>query len=95
MDHSQDPCPWMILSNFGGAFSMGVKAPFSLLLLYQSSLTETATLVGYRWSRLARCKGLPKLSPRRTTHRGHHRDQSTRTSRRGEFCSMGWAFRDV
>lgn len=23
MDHSQDPCPWVILSNFGGAFSMG------------------------------------------------------------------------
>lgn len=23
MDHSRDPCPWVILNDFGGAFSMG------------------------------------------------------------------------
>ncbi|KAF2839771.1 mitochondrial import inner membrane translocase subunit tim-17 [Patellaria atrata CBS 101060] len=23
MDHSRDPCPWVALSDFGGAFSMG------------------------------------------------------------------------
>ncbi|KAF2846763.1 putative mitochondrial inner membrane translocase subunit [Plenodomus tracheiphilus IPT5] len=23
MDHSRDPCPWVCLSDFGGAFSMG------------------------------------------------------------------------
>jgi len=24
MDHSRDPCPWVALSDFGGAFCMGV-----------------------------------------------------------------------
>lgn len=26
MDHSRDPCPWVILNDFGGAFAMGVGA---------------------------------------------------------------------
>jgi hypothetical protein len=25
MDHSRDPCPWVALSDFGGAFCMGVR----------------------------------------------------------------------
>lgn len=25
MDHGRDPCPWVILNDFGGAFSMGVR----------------------------------------------------------------------
>jgi hypothetical protein len=25
MDHSRDPCPWVIINDFGGAFSMGVS----------------------------------------------------------------------
>ncbi len=25
MDHSRDPCPWVALSDFGGAFAMGVR----------------------------------------------------------------------
>lgn len=25
MDHTRDPCPYVILSDFGGAFSMGVR----------------------------------------------------------------------
>lgn len=28
MDHTRDPCPWVILNDFGGAFAMGVRAPF-------------------------------------------------------------------
>lgn len=24
MDHTRDPCPWVILNDFGGAFCMGV-----------------------------------------------------------------------
>ena len=27
MDHSRDPCPWVALSDFGGAFCMGVCPP--------------------------------------------------------------------
>lgn len=27
MDHSRDPCPWVALSDFGGAFCMGVRFP--------------------------------------------------------------------
>jgi len=26
MDHTRDPCPWVALSDFGGAFCMGVSA---------------------------------------------------------------------
>jgi hypothetical protein len=25
MDHGRDPCPWVILNDFGGAFCMGVS----------------------------------------------------------------------
>lgn len=25
MDHTRDPCPWVILTDFGGAFAMGVS----------------------------------------------------------------------
>jgi hypothetical protein len=25
MDHSRDPCPWVIINDFGGAFAMGVS----------------------------------------------------------------------
>ncbi|KAK8178100.1 putative mitochondrial inner membrane translocase subunit [Phyllosticta citrichinensis] len=28
MDHSRDPCPWVALSDFGGAFCMGVRFEF-------------------------------------------------------------------
>lgn len=27
MDHTRDPCPWVILNDFGGAFAMGVCLP--------------------------------------------------------------------
>jgi import inner membrane translocase subunit TIM17 len=33
MDHSRDPCPWVILNDFGGAFAMGVSDGFDLLTL--------------------------------------------------------------
>lgn len=26
MDHTRDPCPWVALNDFGGAFCMGVCA---------------------------------------------------------------------
>ena len=28
MDHGRDPCPWVILNDFGGAFCMGVSLAF-------------------------------------------------------------------
>lgn len=31
MDHSRDPCPWVALSDFGGAFCMGVSLLCTLL----------------------------------------------------------------
>lgn len=27
LDHTRDPCPWVILNDFGGAFAMGVRTP--------------------------------------------------------------------
>ena len=33
MDHSRDPCPWVILNDFGGAFAMGVGTSSPLRFL--------------------------------------------------------------
>ena len=93
MDHSQDPCPWVILSNFGGAFSMGVRL-LSLPLIYQSWLIYVLPPLGYRWNCLAWLKRFPKLTLRRTTHRSHHSDQSPRTGASGELWSLGRALLD-
>lgn len=30
MDHTRDPCPWVILNDFGGAFCMGVCIPYPI-----------------------------------------------------------------
>lgn len=30
MDHTRDPCPWVALNDFGGAFCMGVCVPICL-----------------------------------------------------------------
>jgi hypothetical protein len=38
MDHSRDPCPWVILNDFGGAFAMGV-CPHKLHVLALHILT--------------------------------------------------------
>lgn len=32
MDHTRDPCPWVILNDFGGAFCMGVRLPTPLAI---------------------------------------------------------------
>lgn len=38
MDHSRDPCPWVILNDFGGAFAMGVCQ--ALEYTYNNVLTQ-------------------------------------------------------
>ncbi len=40
MDHSRDPCPWVTLSDFGGAFCMGVTPPFFSILFLPSLKTH-------------------------------------------------------
>lgn len=59
MDHTRDPCPWVILNDFGGAFSMGVCF---VLLLWLILLALTGAMVGDRWRDMAWCKGIPKLT---------------------------------
>lgn len=39
MDHGRDPCPWVILNDFGGAFSMGVRLPEEPTIRIASELT--------------------------------------------------------
>jgi hypothetical protein len=51
MDHSRDPCPWVILNDFGGAFAMGVRAHASEL----SALANSTS--GCWWCCMARCEG--------------------------------------
>jgi hypothetical protein len=40
MDHSRDPCPWVILNDFGGAFSMGVRSSFSAFAYVNLTSTD-------------------------------------------------------
>lgn len=37
MDHTRDPCPYVILSDFGGAFSMGVRLSLVPIVMFQYS----------------------------------------------------------
>ena len=47
MDHSRDPCPWVILNDFGGAFAMGVCAWTSLCTLHYTN--EMQAVGGAVW----------------------------------------------
>ena len=38
-DHSRDPCPWVCLSDFGGAFCMGVSTSLALTSQYKHAKT--------------------------------------------------------
>ncbi len=49
MDHSRDPCPWVIISDFGGAFSMGVKT-FSISLFFLPSPAFRFLFFGFFFS---------------------------------------------
>lgn len=44
MDHSRDPCPWVILNDFGGAFAMGVCANAHLGPEYQLTLIRLSVV---------------------------------------------------
>jgi hypothetical protein len=39
MDHTRDPCPWVVLNDFGGAFCMGVCTPSTLDMAPSSKRT--------------------------------------------------------
>lgn len=45
MDHGRDPCPWVILNDFGGAFCMGVR-PSPLLLRSGDTMLGSKRLTG-------------------------------------------------
>lgn len=63
MDHSRDPCPWVALSDFGGAFCMGVCLPMNTstpIRIDFGSLINPGCGLGYRWCCLARCQGFPQ-----------------------------------
>lgn len=51
MDHTRDPCPWVIFNDFGGAFCMGVcahsLAPRPSPLMLETPLHSSACL----WTR--------------------------------------------
>lgn len=52
MDHTRDPCPWVILNDFGGAFCMGVCIYLSpcVVCFLQDALYHRGALVGCRSS---------------------------------------------
>lgn len=62
MDHTRDPCPWVILNDFGGAFAMGVRLNHPLFLRAQHQHQELANalLTGNRRHDLARHQGIPQ-----------------------------------
>jgi hypothetical protein len=65
MDHSRDPCPWVILNDFGGAFAMGVSV--SAHICSPHMLTKHP---GSRWCGMAWCqRGMCLQSTRRCSPR--------------------------
>lgn len=51
MDHARDPCPWVVLNDFGGAFCMGVcsDSPQGLYRLCTHELTRVQAIGGAVW----------------------------------------------
>lgn len=61
VDHTRDPCPWVILNDFGGAFAMGVS--FVLLSLEGIwSVIVTNFLLVDRWCGMAWRQGIPEFT---------------------------------
>ena len=61
-DHTRDPCPWVILNDFGGAFSMGVILASSSLLCFQLEFGNDLLQIVCRWRNMAWHQRLPELS---------------------------------
>ena len=77
IDHSRDPCPWVVLSDFGGAFAMGVGSPHHSLQHIRANKKKKP--LGRRRRNLARGKRLQEFSQWRTLHRSAHIDKSPST----------------
>jgi hypothetical protein len=45
MDHTRDPCPWVILNDFGGAFCMGVRIPRAVLAIGMGVAPSTSRAI--------------------------------------------------
>lgn len=89
MDHGRDPCPWVILNDFGGAFAMGVR-PY-----HPSPSTMRPTLLtlpptGNRRHDLARHQRLSQQPLRRAADRRHHSCQDARARIRRQLRRLGW-----
>lgn len=46
MDHTRDPCPWVALNDFGGAFSMGVCSPGEPPLMERNFADNSTKAIG-------------------------------------------------
>jgi import inner membrane translocase subunit TIM17 len=44
MDHTRDPCPWVALNDFGGAFCMGVCCSSFAMALKLACLTDPTSI---------------------------------------------------
>ena len=70
MDHSRDPCPWVALSDFGGAFCMGVSRlhilPKFIALLpnlfFQTPPSPQPTLIPRKVAKKTRLLGYRRCS---------------------------------
>lgn len=100
MDHSRDPCPWVILNDFGGAFAMGVRylgpTPWHAYIDNTSGSWRCC---------MARCERrmcprlgpattltmllVPQFSIRRAKNRCHHSYQGPRTCTRRQHWRLG------
>lgn len=91
-DHSRDPCPWVTLQDFGGAFCMGVRFPFRHPFPPGPSrnlLTNPLLFLGHRRRSMARRERLPEFSLRRATDRRPDSHQSPCAGPRWEFRGLG------
>jgi len=97
MDHSRDPCPWVALSDFGGAFCMGVSPLSQKHILPARFPTNNhfSPLTGNRRLPLARHQRLPQQPLRRTPHRRPNGDKSARARPGRQLRRLGRPLLDI
>ncbi len=78
MDHTRDPCPWVILNDFGGAFAMGAIGGTIWHGIKGNDASQAASRGRIHGRMLTMFSSrVPKQSRRRETDRRHHSNQAS------------------
>ena len=80
MDHTRDPCPWVILNDFGGAFAMGVCIPMVLPQCYNQLITPCYRLSVGQYGTASRVSATARMA-----------NGGSVPSRRSRCARLSWA----